>query len=58
MGGYGLVLCANESYTDNLAIGINFDHIAAYTIKKKIHIVKKIIHSDMYKILYKIQITP
>ena len=25
MGRYGLILCANESYTNNLAIGINFE---------------------------------
>ena len=25
MGRYGLILCANESYTNNLAFGINFD---------------------------------
>ena len=38
MGGYGLVLCVNESYTNNLTLSINFDHIAAYTIKKRIQI--------------------
>ena len=27
MGRYGLILCANESYTNNIAIGINFDPI-------------------------------
>ena len=27
MGRYGLILCENESYTNNLAIGINFDQI-------------------------------
>ncbi len=31
MGRYGLILCANESYTNNLDIGINFDLISAYT---------------------------
>ena len=30
MGRYGLILCANESYTNNLAFGINFDLISAY----------------------------
>ena len=34
MGRYGLILCANESYTNNLAIGINFDLIWAYKNKK------------------------
>ena len=30
MGRYGLILCANESYTNNLAIGTDFDLISAY----------------------------
>ena len=30
MGRYGLILCANESYTNNLAFGINFDPILAH----------------------------
>ena len=30
MGRYGLILCTIESYTNNLAIGINFDPIPAY----------------------------
>ena len=30
MGRYGLILCENESYTNNLAIGTNFDLILAY----------------------------
>ena len=39
MGRYGLILCANESYTNNLAIGINVDPIPAYKqIKHTKHI--------------------
>ena len=42
MGRYGLLLCANESYTNNLALGINFDNIAVYPgIKKNTYIKKK-----------------
>ena len=36
MGRYGLILCANESYTNNLAFGINFDLISAYNKSKNI----------------------
>ena len=40
MGRYGLILCANESYTNNLAIGINFDPIPAYTNIEILNILK------------------
>ena len=33
MGRYGLILSENESYTNNLAIGINFDPIPANNIQ-------------------------
>ena len=44
MGRYGLILCANESYTNNLAFGINFDLISAY---KKSKILKKHKNNNM-----------
>ena len=37
MGRYGLILCANESYTNNLAFGIIFDLISAYKKTKYIN---------------------
>ena len=40
MGRYGLILCANESYTNNLAIGINVDLIWAGTNSKSYKIDK------------------
>ena len=49
MGRYGLILCANESYTNNLAIGINFDPIPAYN---KIELQKHNKQHETFKIVY------